>query len=320
MDDKKQKEEFEKALAAEYGDVPAQPAAPEPQSPAEEPDQPAAPESQETPEEESKPDVPPEADSSEEGDNIDLNEEFNKLHPKIKEAIEKDRQAMHSAVGRVAFLNREIDLLKNKQKNSQSVPASQQPPPEKRLQLEKLEALKKTDPEYATAVEEALEELDRRHVEEAGKWRQQVVPLEQYTKELELRLEETQMDIYAPEWREIVNSSDFVAWTNYRLPPDERQALGSYTRAKDLLPYINGFKQDWMAYQASVKSQDTGQSLPQAGTTQADKVAQDRARKLQQQSVGPTNPPKSNARPLDLNDPEVQRREFERVSAALYRD
>jgi len=327
----KQREEFEKIYAQEYADGPVTAPEPKPAStPSDPPD-----DSNATEAPESAPEATPPAKTANPTTSTETSSEASTespaqvvdkwaaLDPEIKEAFERERRAAQAAVGRTAFLNRELDKLRSTTKNPQPqehLPKVNETPAEKKVRLEKLEKLRETDPEYASTIDELLENLDRRHVEEVGKWQEQVTPLQQHVQKLELALEETRMDQAAPDWREAVNSIPFQEWQQLKLPPDERQALGTYTRAKDLLPYIQAFKQDWAIYQASLQQQEQAAPTPsQPDTTQADKVAQDRARKLQQPVVGPSSVPRPNVKPVNLSDPEAMRKVFDEQYAKEFK-
>lgn len=327
-----QRKEFEKAYANEYGlaEIPKDeiPPPPEVESP---PPEVAL--------EEQPPETPPEGVQAEaagaEGDanppedeEINLEAEWEKLHPKAKQAIqiqrEQEQRNAQAAIGRVAFLNSELDKLKKtlaqqpQQATQVATPAPATAKPAE-LTTEQWNKLRKDDPELASAIQEALEERDRRVVESVkGEWGTALSPLDAKTKELETKLEVLTLDAQAPYWREATQSNEWKEWVSTRLHPEEREALFKSEKASDVLPYVKAFNEEYTAYLRMMQSQQGTQATP-ASTELADKVAQDRAKKLQQPTAGPASPPRTKPEPvLDPNDPAAMRKLFEQNLAREY--
>lgn len=338
-----QRKIFEKEYAKAFGleqvepdEQPPEPETPQPEAKKDEPPNPAekgteGDEDTVTPEPTETPDEPQAANDTA----SDLKAEWDKLPETIKNAILEERQREHrqaqAAIGRTAYLNRELDNLRKKvaqyeqqqqPPNTGRAPAPPQTAPvavptTANLTQKQWDKLRNDDPELASAITEALEDRDRRLVEAVqSQWTGIVSPLDQKANELELRLEEVVLDTQMPHWRQAVSTPEWQQWVQF-LPPDERAVLPSLRKAKDLLPYIARFTEDYNAYIQSRTPAPTPSQTPPAITNQptelADKVAQDRAKKLQQPTAGPASPPRQKADPvLDPNDPEAMRRLFEK--------
>lgn len=333
-----QRKEFEKAYANEYGlaEIPKDEITPPPE--AESPPPEVALEEQPpevTPEvvseaaqrlSERTPEAEGEGAKTPEEEQIDLEAEWEKLHPKAKQAIqiqrEQEQRNAQAAIGRVAFLNSELDKLKKtlaQQPPKAETPSATAPAKPAELTTEQWNKLRKDDPELASAIQEALEERDRRVVESVkGEWGTALSPLDAKTKELETKLEILTLDAQVPYWREATQSNEWKEWVGTRLHPEEREALFKSEKASDVLPYVKAFNEEYTAYLRAMQQGANTAATP-ASTELADKVAQDRAKKLQQPTAGPASPPRTKPEPvLDPNDPVAMRKLFEQNLAKEY--
>jgi hypothetical protein len=184
---------------------------------------------------------------------------FASLSPELKARLEKVdqlesaiavlpmlQQSLKTAEGRVAAMQRELDVAKNAAKAVQDAPSSAQINAAKG-NTQKWDALKKEFPDWADATEEfvrasiagvtpaqvpglAPEEVERIAQKYAG------VSPEALTK----AVEEAKVEGKHENWLEDINSPDFVKWLPMQTP--ELQALAHSTKGRDAIKLLDAYK------------------------------------------------------------------------------
>lgn len=212
-------------------------------------------------------------------------------------------QHIKTAEGRVAAMQREFQQAKA----AQQAVAPQSAPSQGQLaaatkSVEKWEQLKQDFPEWAGAMEEKLSaELSRFQPQQAGLSSERVQELvqqqvEQARSEMARTIEEVRVDAKYENWRETINTPDFMQWFVIQAP--ELKALADSTASRDAIRLLDLYHQS-RSKPASEIRQERGARLAAAATTRP----------------GQTPPPRTldDMSPTELWQYEAAQREKERA-------
>lgn len=274
------------------------------ETPAAEP-QAAAPEVDNTP-----PQEEPVAEAPQQAEPADplagLPEEVKAALAKINQLEQANAQLLHhvkTAEGRVAAMQREFQQARQ----AATTVAPEQAPTQGQMAAavknpEKWEQLKQDFPEWAGAMEEKLAaELSRFKPQQAGLTPEQVAgyvqqQVAQTKAEMTRTIEEARIEGKYENWRETVNTPEFMAW--FAQQPQDVRSLADSTAARDAIRMLDMFQQAKVRPAAEVK-QERGARLAAAATVRP----------------GQTPPPKTmdDLSPEELWNYEAKRREKERA-------
>lgn len=274
------------------------------ETPAAEP-QAAAPEADNTP-----PQEEPVAEAPQQAEPADplagLPEEVKAALAKINQLEQANAQLLHhvkTAEGRVAAMQREFQQARQ----AATTVAPEQAPTQGQMAAavknpEKWEQLKQDFPEWAGAMEEKLAaELSRFKPQQAGLTPEQVAgyvqqQVAQTKAEMTRTIEEARIEGKYENWRETVNTPEFMAW--FAQQPQDVRSLADSTAARDAIRMLDLFQQAKVRPAAEVK-QERGARLAAAATVRP----------------GQTPPPKTmdDLSPEELWNYEAKRREKERA-------
>ena len=201
-----------------------------------------------------------------------LPEEVKVALAKINQLEQANAQLLHhvkSAEGRVAAMQRELQTARAAQ---QSV-APQDAPTQNQMNAaaknpEKWEQLKEDFPEWAGAMEEYVASKLGSVQSAPGLNPQQVAAFvqEQVTQtkaEMTRAIEEARIEGKYDNWKELINTTDFVQW--YSVQPPEVRALAESTSARDAIRMLDMFQETKKRSAADIK-QERGARLAAAAT------------------------------------------------------
>lgn len=225
---------------------------------------------------------------------------------KITQLEQANAQLLHhvkTAEGRVAAMQREFQQARQ----AATTVAPEQAPTQGQMAAavknpEKWEQLKQDFPEWAGAMEEKLAaELSRFKPQQAGLTPEQVAgyvqqQVAQTKAEMTRTIEEARIEGKYENWRETVNTPEFMAW--FAQQPQDVRSLADSTAARDAIRMLDMFQQAKVRPAAEVK-QERGARLAAAATVRP----------------GQTPPPKTmdDLSPEELWNYEAKRREKERA-------
>ncbi len=235
-----------------------------------------------------------------------LPEEVKAALAKINQLEQANAQLLHhvkTAEGRVAAMQREFQQARQ----AATTVAPEQAPSQGQMAAavknpEKWEQLKQDFPEWAGAMEEKLAaELSRFKPQQAGVDPQQVAAyvqqqVAQSKAEMARTIEEARIEGKYENWRDTVNTPEFMAW--FAQQPQDVRSLADSSAARDAIKMLDMFQQAKVRPAAEVK-QERGARLAAAATVRP----------------GQTPPPKTmdDLSPEELWNYEAKRREKERA-------
>lgn len=232
-----------------------------------------------------------------------LPEEFKAKLAKIDQLEQANAQLLHhvkTAEGRVAAMQREFQ----QSRQAATTVATNQAPTQGQMSAaarnpEKWEQLKQDFPEWAGAMEEyvaaklgsAQQSLDPQAV--ANFVHQQVA---QTKAEMARALEEARVDGKYDNWKQLVNTTDFVQW--FTVQPDEVKRLADSSAARDAIRMLDMFHEAKRRSASDIR-QERSQRLTAAATVRP----------------GQTPPPKTleDMSPQELWNYEARKREKQRA-------
>lgn len=222
------------------------------------------------------------------------------LRSKVEAEIGRIQQLEHrikSDDGRVAAFQRKADELKRElQELKQKKPVVEQPADNTPSTPDEWKKVIEHDPELAKAVEALIRsERDKLRKELQESQKSVIAPIEEDRKSQQIERELQLLSQAIPEYKEIRETDMFKGWLEYEASPALQKAWNESLNHRDVIAVFNAFAVDMInsgrVQPPTQQAAPTPEVVPaQQTTVDPDKLAADRARKLQQTPVASKAP------------------------------